>query len=68
MTRADHQILFMALGFVAVILQETPHQNQAIRAVGIAKLIEEFCRTSLPEIFEIIDSEENQSGDSHAQT
>ena len=43
MTRADHKIIFMALGFLAVILRDVPRDRQAMRAAAIAKLIENFC-------------------------
>jgi hypothetical protein len=43
MTRNDHKIIFMALGFLAVILRDVPRDKQALRAAAIAKLIENFC-------------------------
>jgi hypothetical protein len=52
MTSADRQILFTALGFLAVILRnDVPHEKQALRAMAIADLIEAFCRSALPEQF-----------------
>ncbi len=52
MTRTDHQIIFTALGFLAVILREdVPRDKQALRATTIAGLIESFCQSSLPEVF-----------------
>ena len=42
MTRTDHQVLFTALGFLAVILSDVPHDKQAQRATAIAGLIEFF--------------------------
>jgi hypothetical protein len=49
MTRADHQVLFTALGFTAVVMQGTAGPEGAIRARKLARLIEEFCRAALPE-------------------
>jgi hypothetical protein len=43
MTRNDHKIIFMALGFLAVIIRDVPRDKQALRATAIAKLIENFC-------------------------
>ena len=50
MTRTDHRIILTALGFLAVILKDDSADNQASRAMGIAKLIEDFCRTALPDV------------------
>jgi len=52
MSPADRQLLFTALGFMAVIIREdVPHDRQAMRAMAIADLIEAFCRSALPEQF-----------------
>jgi hypothetical protein len=51
MTRIDHKIIFTALGFLAVILDNVPHDKQALRATTLAKLIEAFCVASLPDAF-----------------
>ena len=53
MTREDRQLLFTALGFLAVTLQRNGGGgNDAARAQAFATLIEEFCRTYVPEAFE----------------
>src|ERR1700690_1827911 len=51
MTRTDYKVLFTALGFLAVILDNVPRDRQALRATTLAQLIESFCATSLPEAF-----------------
>lgn len=52
MTRNDYQILFTALGFLAIILREdVARDKQALRATAIAGLIEAYCRTALPDAF-----------------
>jgi hypothetical protein len=51
MTRMDHKIIFTALGFLAVILDNVPRDKQALRATTLAGLIESFCITSLPDVF-----------------
>jgi len=52
MTRIDQQIIFSALGFIAVAMrEETNAQDSAKRARGMAWLIEEFCKTSVTEAF-----------------
>ena len=53
MTLTDLRILCTALGFTAVAMQggTPPKKESALRAAGFASLIEEFCRTSLPEAF-----------------
>jgi len=51
MKRLDHRIIFTALGFMAVVLSDLPQDKQALRATSIARLIESFCMTSLPEAF-----------------
>ena len=48
---ADHRVLFTALGFLAVVLNDVPQDKQALRARALAKLIEEFCAGELPEYF-----------------
>ncbi len=59
MSRNDRQILFTALGFLAVVLREdAPKEKQAMRARAMADLIETFCRTALPENFEEEDLDE----------
>ena len=51
MSRSDHQVLFTALGFTAVIIQgEAGKTKGARRAIELAKLIEEFCALNLPSI------------------
>jgi len=53
MTRSDHQIFFTALGFLAVLLRDdTSQDKQAPRAASIARLIESFCRATVPEAFD----------------
>lgn len=54
MTRTDHKVLFTALGFMAVVLQDVPLDKQALRATVVARLIESFCVTALPDAFEFI--------------
>lgn len=51
MTRTDHKIIFTALGFLAVILNDAPKDKQALRATAIAGLIESFCMAAVPEAF-----------------
>lgn len=51
MTRTDQQILFTALGFTAVVLQGGREDDGSRRAQEFARLIEEFCRATLPEVF-----------------
>jgi hypothetical protein len=51
MTRMDHKVIFTALGFLAVILDNVPRDKQAMRATAIAQLIEAFCATSVPDGF-----------------
>lgn len=59
MSRTDRQLVFTALGFLAVIVREdVPHECQAMRALAIADLIEAFCRSSLPEAFNQEDLDE----------
>ncbi|MGB9154140.1 MAG: hypothetical protein WCD70_13760 [Alphaproteobacteria bacterium] len=50
MTRDDLRILCTALGFTAVIMKDVA-DNQVLRATSIAKLIEDFCITVVPEAF-----------------
>jgi len=49
MTRNDHKIIFMALGFLAVIIRDVPRDRQAQRATAIARLIENFCADAVAE-------------------
>jgi|SRR5208282_6884507 len=51
MTPAGHRILFTALGFPAVVLGDVPKDKQALRATAIARLIESFCMSVVPEGF-----------------
>src|ERR1700737_4191479 len=51
MTRTDYKIIFTALGFLAVILDNVPRDKQAMRATAIAQLIEAFCAASVPDAF-----------------
>ena len=57
MTHTDHKVLFTALGFLAVILNDTPRDKQALRATAIAGLIESFCMAAVPEAFDGDDTE-----------
>lgn len=51
MTRDDLRIFCTALGFTAVVMQGGEHQkDRALRATGLANLIEEFCRSAMPEL------------------
>jgi hypothetical protein len=52
MTRTDHKVIFTALGFLAVILNDVPRDKQALRASAIASLIEGFCKATIPEAFD----------------
>lgn len=45
MSQLDQKTFFTALGFLAVILNNTPNDKQAQRAIALAQLIEEFCST-----------------------
>ncbi|MBR0967865.1 hypothetical protein JQ554_28455 [Bradyrhizobium diazoefficiens] len=49
MTRNDYRVIFTALGFLAVVLDNVPREKQALRAATLARLIEGFCATSVPE-------------------
>src|SRR6266851_5727867 len=51
MTRTDHKVIFTALGFLAVILDNAPRHLQALRATTFAQLIEAFCAASVPDAF-----------------
>ena len=51
MTRTDQKLLFTALGFMAVLLNDTPQDKQALRATALAGLIESFCMSVVPEAF-----------------
>lgn len=50
MTRTDYKIIFRALGFLAVVLNNVPREKQAQRAATLAQLIEAFCAASMPEV------------------
>jgi len=49
MTRTDQKVIFTALGFLAVVLDNVPRESQALRATTLAQLIEAFCATAVPE-------------------
>jgi hypothetical protein len=49
MTSTDYKVLFTALGFLAVILDNVPRDRQALRATTLAQLIEAFCASSVPD-------------------
>ncbi|MDX2028387.1 MAG: hypothetical protein SFW62_07105 [Alphaproteobacteria bacterium] len=52
MTSIDLKTLCHALGFTAVVMKDGVSQkNGAARATGLAGMIEEFCRTALPNSF-----------------
>jgi hypothetical protein len=51
MTPADLRTFCTALGFTAVVMQGNTGKDNAARAQDIAVLIEEFCRTTLPDVF-----------------
>ena len=51
MTSTDHKVIFTALGFLAVILNDVPKDKQALRATAIASLIESFCMAAVPDAF-----------------
>ena len=51
MMNVDQKVFFTALGFLAVLLNDTPNDKQAQRATVIAGLIESFCKTTVPEAF-----------------
>jgi len=48
MAQIGQKVFFMALGFLAVILNDTPKDKQALRAAAIAGLIESFCMSAVP--------------------
>lgn len=53
MTKADQKMLFMALGFLSMLIPEgIPVEKRASGARCMASLIEEFCRWSVPEAFD----------------
>jgi hypothetical protein len=62
MTLTDHKIIFTALGFLAVVMNDAQPDNRAMRAAAIAKLIESFCMVSVPEAFG------NEEANSHRAT
>jgi len=48
MTSAELQLICAALGFTATVMREGGQgEDDAERALGLAKLIEEFCRANL---------------------
>ena len=49
MTRDDLRVLCTALGFLAVVLKDESGDDQALRAKSIARLIESYCVTTVPE-------------------
>jgi hypothetical protein len=51
MTRTDYKVIFTALGFLAVILDDVPRDRQALRATTLAQLIEAFCASAMPDAF-----------------
>ena len=51
MTRTDYKVVFTALGFLAVVLDNVPRDKQVFRATSLAQLIEAFCATSVPGAF-----------------
>ncbi len=51
MTRTDYKVIFTALGFLVVILDNVPRDRQALRAATLAELIEAFCASVMPEAF-----------------
>lgn len=53
MTTIDLRVLCTALGFTAVVMQgeKIPRKFGALRATAFANLIEEFCRSTVPEAF-----------------
>jgi len=56
MTPEDRQLLFTALGFMAVTMKgDKAIGNGAARAQDYATLIEEFCRTTVPEAFDPVE-------------
>lgn len=53
MSPTDFRVLCTALGFTAMAMQgDITRKENAGRARSFARLIEEFCRTSMPEAFE----------------
>lgn len=51
MTRTDQKVLFTALGFLAVVINDVPGDGRAARATALADLIEGFCKTMVPDAF-----------------
>jgi hypothetical protein len=51
MTRTDLRVMCTALGFMAVALkgEKLPKADMALRANAFARLIKQFCLTSVPE-------------------
>jgi hypothetical protein len=53
MTRDELQILFTALGFLAVVMKgENANKDDAKQAKAMAALIEAFCQAAHPELFD----------------
>ena len=50
MAEIDKRTFFASLGFLAVILNDTPKGKQPQRAALLAQLIEEFCSAPISEI------------------
>lgn len=51
MTRTDKKVLFTALGFLAVVINDVAGERRAARATALADLIEGFCKTMVPDAF-----------------
>lgn len=51
MTRTDYKVIFTALSFLAVTLDDVPRDRRALRANALAQLMEAFCATAVPEAF-----------------
>ena len=51
MVQLDQKVFFTSLGFLAVLITETPQDKQASRATALAGLIESFCMSVVPEAF-----------------
>lgn len=64
MTLKDLRVLCAALGFTAVVLQggKLPKKEGAMRARALGRLIEEFCRSTVPEAFEPSTGEQMRLG------
>jgi hypothetical protein len=68
MTPTDLRVLCTALGFTAVVMKSetTPRKEGARRAREFARLIEEFCRETVPEAFEA--NQQATQGTAHAES